>query len=83
MQQPGSCVVGIADGEHGGAVWSSTWGSSAQITATMQPPAFPITDTHWAATWLLHPDAPKTEMPKMVSERIRKMKARVGGEANA
>jgi len=54
-----------------------------KIDYEMQPPAFPITDTHWAATWLLHPDAPKTEMPKMVSERIRKMKARVGGEANA
>ena len=54
-----------------------------KIDYEMQPPAFPISDTHWAATWLLHPDAPKTEMPKMVSERIRKMKARVGGEANA
>ncbi len=54
-----------------------------KIDYEMQPPAFPITDTHWAATWLLHPDAPKAEMPKMVSERIRKMKARVGGEANA
>ena len=54
-----------------------------KIDYEMQPPAFPISDTHWAATWLLHPDAPKAEMPKMVSERIRKMKARVGGEANA
>ena len=24
-----------------------------------QPPPFFITDTHWAASWLLHPDAPK------------------------
>jgi len=54
-----------------------------KIDYEMQPPAFPITDTHWAATWLLHPDAPKAEMPRMVSERIRKMKARVGGEADA
>ena len=54
-----------------------------KVDFEMQPPAFPITDTHWAATWLLHPDAPKTEMPKMVSDRIKKMKARVGGEANA
>ncbi len=53
-----------------------------KIDYEMQPPAFPISDTHWAATWLLHPDAPKTEMPRTVSERIRKMKARVGGEAN-
>ena len=24
-----------------------------------QPPAFPVSETHWAATWLLHPDAPR------------------------
>ena len=23
-----------------------------------QPPAFSVSDTHWAATWLLHPDCP-------------------------
>lgn len=28
-----------------------------------QPPFFKITDTHYAATWLLHPDAPKLENP--------------------
>ena len=28
-----------------------------------QPPFFKITDTHYAATWLLHPDAPKIENP--------------------
>ncbi|MBR4458547.1 MAG: ATP-binding cassette domain-containing protein [Clostridia bacterium] len=36
-----------------------------------QPPFFKVSDTHYAATWLLHPDAPKVEMPKIVSERIR------------
>ena len=36
-----------------------------------EPPFFKITDTHYAATWLLHPNAPKVEMPKIVSERIR------------
>ena len=36
-----------------------------------QPPMFKITDTHYASTWLLHEDAPKVEMPKIVSERIR------------
>ena len=35
-----------------------------------QPPFFKVSDTHYAATWLLHPDAPKVEMPKIVSERI-------------
>ena len=35
-----------------------------------QPPFFKVSDTHYAATWLLHPDAPKVEMPKMVKTRI-------------
>ncbi len=38
-----------------------------------EPPAFHITDTHWAATWLLHPNAPKMEPPKIVTERIERM----------
>ena len=38
------------------------------------PPMFPITETHSAATWLLHPDAPKVELPSIVSERITRMK---------
>ena len=53
-----------------------------QIDFERQPPAFRITETHWAATWLLHPNAPKLEPPKTVTDRIAKMKARVGGEAN-
>ena len=36
-----------------------------------QPPYFKLSDTHYAATWLLDPHAPKVEMPKIVSERIR------------
>lgn len=28
-----------------------------------QPPFFKVSDTHYAATWLLHPDAPKVESP--------------------
>ena len=36
-----------------------------------EPPFFKVSDTHYAATWLLHEDAPKVEMPKIVSERIR------------
>lgn len=39
-----------------------------------QPPLFKVTDTHYAATWLLHPDAPKAEMPLIVSDRIKRMK---------
>lgn len=36
-----------------------------------EPPFFKVSDTHYAATWLLHPSAPKVEMPKIVSERIK------------
>ena len=35
-----------------------------------EPPYFKISDTHYAATWLLHPAAPKVEMPKIVKTRI-------------
>ncbi|MGN0755117.1 MAG: ABC transporter ATP-binding protein [Aristaeellaceae bacterium] len=55
-----------------------------KIDFEQQPPEFRITDTHWAATWLLHPDAPKVEPPKTVTDRIAKMKERMAGmEANA
>ena len=37
-----------------------------------QPPLFKVSDTHYAATWLLYKDAPKAEMPKIVSERIKR-----------
>jgi len=53
-----------------------------KIDFEKQPPQFPVSDTHWAATWLLHPDAPKVEPPKAVTERIIKMKARTEGETN-
>ena len=39
-----------------------------------EPPFFKVSDTHYAATWLLHPNAPKVEMPKIVSERIKNSK---------
>src|SRR5690554_4588426 len=37
-----------------------------EIDFEEQPPFFQVTDTHYAATWLLHPDAPKIELPKAV-----------------
>ncbi len=43
-----------------------------EIDFKYQPPFFKVTDTHYAATWLLHPDAPKVEKPKIVTERIKK-----------
>jgi oligopeptide/dipeptide ABC transporter ATP-binding protein len=49
-----------------------------------QPPFFQISETHRAATWLLHPDAPKVETPKTITDRINRMNAkRMGGEQNA
>ena len=44
------------------------------IDFKQQPPMFKITDTHYAATWLLHPLAPKVEIPTAVRARIARMK---------
>ena len=45
-----------------------------QIDFEQQPPMFKVSDTHYAATWLLHENAPKIEPPKIVTERIARMK---------
>jgi oligopeptide transport system ATP-binding protein len=37
-----------------------------------EPPFFKISDTHYAATWLLHPDAPNVEIPKIIQDRVNK-----------
>jgi len=44
-----------------------------KIDFEIEPPMFKITDTHYAATWLLHKDAPKVEMPEVVKNRIERM----------
>ena len=49
-----------------------------EIDFEMQPPMFEVSPTHFAATWLLHPNAPKVEIPKIITERIRRMKERGG-----
>ncbi len=51
-----------------------------KIDFERQPPNFPVPDTHWAATWLLHPDAPKVEPPKIITDRIQRMLKKAGGE---
>jgi len=38
-----------------------------------EPPYFKLSDTHYAATWLLHPFAPQVELPDVLKERIRRM----------
>ena len=50
-----------------------------QIDFEQQPPMFPISETHKAATWLLHPDAPAVEVPKIITDRIARMKQKQGG----
>ena len=46
-----------------------------KIDDEIDPPMFKISDTHYAATWLLDPRAPKVEMPPELKERIARMKA--------
>ncbi len=36
-----------------------------------EPPLFKVSDTHYAATWLLHEDAPKIEPPQAVKRRMK------------
>ncbi|WP_163195170.1 ABC transporter ATP-binding protein [Clostridium thermarum] len=43
------------------------------IDNRLEPPMFKITDTHYAATWLLHEKAPKVEMPVELRNRIDRM----------
>lgn len=43
------------------------------IDSRLEPPMFKVSDTHYAATWLLHPDAPKVEMPPELRARIDRM----------
>lgn len=43
------------------------------IDRCRKAPMFVINEHHSAATWLLHPDAPKVEMPDALKQRIRRM----------
>ncbi|MBQ3003388.1 MAG: ABC transporter ATP-binding protein [Clostridia bacterium] len=49
-----------------------------EIDFEMQPPMYEVSPTHYAATWLLHPNAPKVEIPKIITERIKRMEERGG-----
>ncbi len=48
------------------------------IDSRKSPPMFRITDTHYAATWLLDPRAPKIDMPAELRARIERMKKEAG-----
>ncbi|GAT17916.1 ABC transporter ATP-binding protein [Secundilactobacillus silagei] len=43
-----------------------------KIDTEKEPPFFKVSDTHYAATWLLHPDAPKVTPPEQIIERQKK-----------
>ena len=50
-----------------------------EIDFEQQPPMFQVSDTHYAATWLPHPDAPKVEMSASIRNRIERMNKNAGG----
>ena len=49
-----------------------------EVDDKADPPMFRISDTHYAATWLLDPRAPKVEMPAELRARIERMKKGAG-----
>jgi oligopeptide transport system ATP-binding protein len=51
-----------------------------KIDFKQEPPMFKVTDTHYAATWLLHENAPKVEMSETLRRRIDKVVKEAGGE---
>ena len=43
------------------------------IDYRLEPPMFKVSDTHYAATWLLHNKAPKIDMPEELKFKINRM----------
>ncbi len=48
-----------------------------KIDFEREPPMIKVSDTHYAATWLLHPNAPKIDIPEALKVRYAK---RAGGQ---
>lgn len=46
-----------------------------------EPPMFQVSESHFAKTWLLHPDAPQIPIPEAVAKRIESYLAK-GGATN-
>ena len=42
-----------------------------KVDTELEPPMFKVSDTHYAATWLLHENAPKVEPPESVKRRMK------------
>jgi oligopeptide transport system ATP-binding protein len=51
-----------------------------QIDEEQQPPFFKVSKNHYAATWLLHPNAPKVTPPAAILNRYKKFE-KLGGNA--
>ena len=49
-----------------------------KIDQRVAPPMFKISETHSAATWLLHPDAPKVELPPALRARLANSARKAG-----
>lgn len=44
-----------------------------KLDTLMEPPMFPVTETHFAKTWLLDPRAPKVEKPELIQDIHEKL----------
>mgnify|MGYP003303040793 CR=1 FL=1 len=44
-----------------------------KIDTLKEPPMFQVSETHFAKTWLLHPDAPKVEKPETIQNIHEKL----------
>lgn len=54
-----------------------------KIDFEKEPPFFKVSDTHYAATWLLHEYAPKIDVPEAIKKRIeyyKKLRGELGGK---
>ena len=40
-----------------------------EVDFEMEPPAFQLSETHYASTWLLHPDAPKLDLTGSMGQK--------------
>ena len=60
--------------EPAGDAFASRNTFAMKIDEKAEPPLFKVSDTHYAATWLLHPDAPKVEMPPELRARLERFR---------
>ena len=56
--------------EPAGDAFASRNRFALKIDEKEHPPFFKLSETHSAATWLLHPNAPKIDMPEALRERL-------------